>query len=141
MIRYYELLSRTAIREVQGIQEGEVHPMEAKKRLAFELVERFHGYEAAVRAAADFSRRFQRHELPEEIPTLTWQGGEQEVWICRLLSAAGLAKSNSEARRLIQQGGVRLDGVQVENPDLPVPAQGEKILQIGRRRWVKVIFS
>jgi tyrosyl-tRNA synthetase len=141
MVRYYELLSRVTVREVRGIQEGEVHPMEAKKRLAFELVERFHSSEAAVRAAEDFSRRFQRHELPEEVPMLTWQGGEAEVWISRLLSVAGLVKSNSEARRLIQQGGVRLDGVPVENPDLQVPSQGEKILQVGRRRWVKVVFS
>lgn len=140
MIRYYELLSRATVQEIQSIQEGAVHPMEAKKRLAFELVERFHGREAALRAAEDFSRRFQRHELPEEIPAFTWQGGEQEVWICRLLSMAGLARSNSEARRLIQQGGVRLDGVSVENPDLRVSCRGGKILQIGRRRWVKVIF-
>ncbi len=140
MLRYYELLSHVASPEMEKIREGQVHPMEAKKRLAFELVERFHGREAAQRAAEDFVRRFQRHEQPESIPTLTWQGGEPEVWICQLLSTAGLVRSRSEARRLIQQRGVRLDGVVVEDPDLRVPSQGEKILQVGRRRWARVVF-
>jgi tyrosyl-tRNA synthetase len=141
MIRYYELLSRAAIREVQSIQEGEVHPMEAKKRLAFELVERFHGHEAAVRAAADFSRRFQHREPPETMQTVIWPE-MRPMGICNLLSSTGATQSNSEARRLIEQGGVRLDGELVTTPLLQIdvpPKGGEKILQIGRRRWVKVI--
>ena len=143
MIRYYELLSRVAVREIQSIQEGGVHPMEAKKRLAFELVERFHGYEAAVRAAEDFFRRFQRREPPETMRTFIWQETGPEVGICHLLSSTGATQTNSEARRLIQQGGVRLDGELVTSPFLrfEVPTGGgEKILQVGRRRWVKVIF-
>lgn len=142
MIRYYELLSHVAMREIQGIQEGKVHPMEAKKRLAFELVERFHGHEAAVRATEDFARRFQRREPPETMQTFTWQEREPLVGICHLLSSTGATQSNSEARRLIQQGGVRLDGELVTSPffQINVPTGGEKVLQVGRRRWVKIIF-
>ncbi|TMA59167.1 MAG: hypothetical protein E6J80_04030, partial [Deltaproteobacteria bacterium] len=73
--------------------------------------------------------------------TFAWSGQEPAVWICHLLRVAGLVKSTSEARRLIQQGGVRVNGAPVEDPNLQIAAQGEKVLQIGRRRVVKVIFD
>ena len=115
--------------------------MEAKQQLAAELVSRFHGSTAAETAAADFAQRFQRRELPTEIETFAWTGKEATVWICHMLREAGLAKSTSEARRLILQGGVRLDGEKLEDSDLQVPAQGEKIVQVGRRRVMRIIFG
>jgi tyrosyl-tRNA synthetase len=115
--------------------------MDAKQQLAAELVARFHGSEAANKAAADFVQRFQRRELPSEIETFSWTGKEAAVWICHLLREAGLAKSTSEARRLILQGGVRLDGEKLEDSDLQVLTQGEKVIQVGRRRVMRVIFG
>ncbi|MBI3302007.1 MAG: tyrosine--tRNA ligase [Deltaproteobacteria bacterium] len=141
MLKYYELLSAVDAARVQAIQAGEVHPMEAKQQLAAELITRFHGADAATQAAADFAQRFQRRELPSEMETFTWPGREPAVWICHLLRTAGLVKSTSEARRLIQQGGVRVDGARVEDADLQITAQGEKVVQIGRRRVIKVIFG
>jgi tyrosyl-tRNA synthetase len=141
MYKYYELLSTVEVARLRAIQAGEIHPMEAKKQLAVELVSRFHGAAAAAKAAADFAQRFQHRELPDEIETITLTGSEPAIWICHLLRAAGLTKSTSEARRLIHQGGVRLDGQRVEDPELQVASQGEKILQIGRRRVVKVLFT
>jgi tyrosyl-tRNA synthetase len=140
MARYYELLSTVSLDRVQEIQQGAVHPMEAKKQLAAELVSRFHGKSAGKQAASEFSRQFQQRELPSEIETYAWIGQEPTVWICQLLRTAGLTKSTSEARRLVLQGGVRIDGERVEDADLQVVVKGEAVLQVGRRRVVKVTF-
>jgi len=141
MIKYYELLSAVDNAHVEAIKRGDIHPMEAKQQLAVELVTRFHDATAAETAAADFAQRFQRRELPIEIETFTWTGNESPVWICHVLREVGLAKSTSEARRLITQGGVRLDGERLDNADLQIPTQGEKIIQVGRRRVMRVMFG
>lgn len=141
MVKYYELLSAVDSARVEAIKRGEVHPMEAKQQLAAELVTRFYDSAAAQLAEADFAQRFQRRELPTEIETFSWAGKESVVWICHLLREAGLAKSTSEARRLILQGGVRLDGEKLEDSDLQIPAQGEKVVQVGRRRVMRVLFG
>lgn len=141
MVKYYELLSAMDSTHVEAIKHGDVHPMDAKQQLAAELVARFHGSENANKAAADFVQRFQRRELPSELETFTWTGAEPTIWICHVMREAGVAKSTSEARRLIAQGGVRLDGEKIEDVDLQVSTQGEKILQVGRRRIIKVIFA
>ncbi|HXG19596.1 MAG TPA: tyrosine--tRNA ligase [Methylomirabilota bacterium] len=141
MLKYYELLSAVDSARVEAIKRGEVHPMDAKQQLAAELVARFHGQAEAEKAAADFAQRFQRRELPAEIDTFSWAGQEKSVWICHLVKETGLARSTSEARRLIMQGGVRLDGEKIEDADWQVPAEGEKILQVGRRRIIKVTFG
>jgi len=140
MVKYYELLSTVDHAHVEAIRRGDIHPMEAKQNLAAELVTRFHGAEAADTAIADFTQRFQRRELPSEIETFSWVGNDSPVWICHVLREAGLVKSTSEARRLITQGGVRRDGEKLEDADLQIPAQGETVLQVGRRRVVKVVF-
>jgi tyrosyl-tRNA synthetase len=141
MVKYYELLSSVDNAHVEAVKRGEIHPMEAKQQLAAELVTRFHSSAAAEQAAADFAQRFQRRELPSAIETFAWTGKDSPVWICHILREAGLAKSTSEARRLILQGGVRLNGEKLEDSDLQVPAHGEKVLQVGRRRVVRVIFD
>ena len=141
MLRYYELLSALDAAQVQAIMAGSIHPMEAKKQLATELVTRFHDAAAAAGAAADFALRFQRRELPSEIETFVWPAPEAQVWICHLLRTTGLVKSASEARRLIQQGGVRVDSERVVDSDLKIQAQGETVVQVGKRRVLKIIFG
>ncbi len=141
MNKYYELLSTRDSAQLQAIQQGEVHPMDAKKQLATELITRFHDAVAAESAAADFAQRFQRRELPSDMQEFAWAGHESEVWICHLLREAGLTKSTSEARRMVQQGAVRVDTERIENADLKIRAQGEKVVQVGRRRIMRVIFS
>jgi tyrosyl-tRNA synthetase len=141
MRKYYELLSTVDLAQLQAIREEQVHPLDAKKQLATELVTRFHGEAAAVSAAEDFAQRFQRRELPSELDTFAWSGQEKKVWICQLMRAVGFSKSTSEARRLVQQGGVRLDGVVVADQDFHVSAQGETVLQVGRRRVMKIVFG
>jgi tyrosyl-tRNA synthetase len=141
MNKYYELLSTRDSAQLQAIQQGGVHPMDAKKQLATELITRFHDAAAAESAAANFAQRFQRRELPSDMQEFAWAEHEPEVWICHLLREAGLTKSTSEARRMVQQGAVRVDTERIENADLKIQAQGEKVVQVGRRRIVKVVFS
>lgn len=141
MLGYYELLSTVDADYVRNVADGRVHPMQAKKKLAAELVARFHDAAAAEQAADAFSRRFQQGQQPDEMPTHAWAADDANVWVCRLLKTSGLAKSTSEARRLIRQGGVRLDGERVTDPELHVPAAGEAVVQVGKRRILKVVFT
>ena len=119
---------------------GGAHPMESKKALAREMVARFHGSVLAEQAAADFVLQFKQKEVPDDIPQvrLTYSA---PVWICRLLTDAGLTASNGEAKRLIQQGGVKLAGEKVDNPDQEVLPQGELVMQAGKRKFARILFG
>lgn len=143
MVRYYRLLSGASVEAVDDIAAGRTHPMEAKKALALEIVARYHGDAAAERAALDFASQFQRGGLPEEVPEveLRLKGGGS-IWICQLLEECGLVKSRGEARRLISQGGVRLDDQKVTDVDLQVPTLvGHPLLvRVGKRRLARVSF-
>ena len=136
MLRYIELLSRRDPRP-----DPRKEPMAAKKALAEEIVARFHGDEAGHGAAEEFAQRFQRRELPTEVPEVAVHADGERVWICRLLTDAGLVKSNSEARRLVVQGGVRLDGQPVKDPQLEVACSGSALVEIGKRRIARVRFE
>jgi tyrosyl-tRNA synthetase len=136
MMRYIEVLSRES-----GRPDPRREPMAAKKALAAEIVARFHGAEASRHAAAEFEQRFQRRELPSDIPQVAWQCDGESVWICRLLAEIGFAKSNSEARRLVTQGGVRLDGRPVSDPQLEVPCAESVLIEVGKRRIARVEFA
>ncbi|MFQ5479381.1 MAG: tyrosine--tRNA ligase [Candidatus Binatia bacterium] len=141
MLRYYELLSEVGSEKLETIKSGKVHPMDAKKELAWELVERYHRADEADKAAADFVQRFQKGLLPEEIPEYRYSNGSDKVWICRLLKEAGLTASSSEARRLVTQGAVKLDGARVNDAGLELVASGQALLQVGKRRIIKVLFD
>src|SRR5439155_1398464 len=108
-MRYYDLLSRAGADRREGVRQGRVHPMEAKKALAAELVERFHGRAAAESAAEFFEERFQKRTAhrPKPVRLAT---EATEVWICQLMKDVGFAPSTSEARRLVAQGAVKVDG-------------------------------
>jgi len=133
MARYDEYL-----RLVPGDARGSLHPLEAKKALARELVARFHGEEAAADAQLFFERRHQQRrpvdpELHEVAP-----GPDGTIWICKLLRQVGFARSASEGRRLVTQGAVRLDGTVVRDVDRQVHLDKECLVQVGRRRLALV---
>jgi len=146
MVRYYELLSDVDLATLARVQHGVNgeadgwHPMDAKRALAREMVARYHGLDAAHKAEHDFLQQFRQKEVPEDIPVLQLTG-DGPVWICRLLGEAGLVESNGEARRLIQQGGVKLNGEKLTDADLEVEAVGELLLQAGKRRFARIIFQ
>ncbi|MGB9887275.1 MAG: tyrosine--tRNA ligase [Moorellales bacterium] len=148
ILRYFELVTPISLEELEtirrGLAGGSLHPRDAKMRLAREIVKLYHGEEAAERAEAEFRRVFQQRELPQEMPEVKispqdTDGGK--IWLPRLMVLAGVAPSTSEARRLILQGGVRLNDQKVEDVNLEVRLVSELILQVGRRRFVRVLFS
>ena len=141
MLDYYTLVTRFSPDEVaaveRGLADGSLHPMEAKRQLAREIVSIFHNDEAAAGAEAHFKKVFQKGELPSEMPT--HRPSAPELNVVDLLVVTDLAKSKSEARRLIQQGGVKLDGQKVGSIELMVSVQDGIILQVGKRRFVRLI--
>jgi tyrosyl-tRNA synthetase len=140
MLRYFELLSDRSLSEVDDIREGRIHPMEAKKQLAAEMVGRFHNSGEAAAAREGFERRFQRREVPSDVPLRAWDGTERAVPISRLLHESGLAASKGEARRLVEQGAVRIDGVKITDPAGEIPATGSPLIEVGKRRILRVQF-
>ncbi|MDH4320888.1 MAG: tyrosine--tRNA ligase [Desulfobulbaceae bacterium] len=144
MFRYFELLSDLSAEEIQGLRDGidsgRLHPKAVKQQLARELTARFHDREAAVRAEEHFERVFSQHEMPEDMPEIELPAGEEGVWLPKLLADAGLVASNGEARRMIKQNAVALDGEKVSDDSFVVPAAGEVLIKVGKRRFCKVRF-
>nr|WP_219930622.1 tyrosine--tRNA ligase [Sulfoacidibacillus thermotolerans] len=143
MVKYFDLLSGLPTEEIlqieQALRTGELHPRDAKMRLAYLLTARFQGAQAADEAQSEFVRVFQKHTLPDEIPTFSITN--VDVSLVALLVSAKLAPSNSEARRLIQGGGVRIDGVQVLDPQFIVTPHADMVVQVGKRKFIRLIFS
>jgi tyrosyl-tRNA synthetase len=141
MRNYFDLLSNFEPAHIADIEQriatGSLHPMEAKMMLARDLVAIYHDAEAAARAEAHFKQVFQKRELPEEIPTHKLAAGPQNI--VDLLVELGLAPSKSQARRLVAQGGVHLDGNLVESIEETVRPDKEAILQVGKRRFVRLV--
>lgn len=141
MFRYYDLLSDRSLSDVRDIRDGSVHPMESKKQLAGEMVARFHGDEAAVGARSAFELRFQRKEVPEDVPTLDLAAGSGITALSQLLHESGMASSKGEARRLVEQGAVRIDGKKVVDPASKVPNVGSLLVEVGKRRIMRIRFG
>jgi tyrosyl-tRNA synthetase len=145
MLRYYELLS-TADPGVltegkQRMAEGAVNPRDVKMGLAREIVARFYDATVAEEAEREFQRVFQAGGLPDEIiePYVRLSGAEREpIWIVELLVQTGMAPSNSEARRLIQQGAIRVNGERVSDANARLTASESHLLQVGRRRFARI---
>jgi len=130
-------------RVAAGLADGTRDPWREKRRLAREVVDLYHGPGAGTRSEARFDAVHRERETPEdvaeiEIPAAALRGGR--IWLPRLLSEAGLASSNAEARRLIGQGGVRIDGRVVADPDAEMDRAdlAGRVLQVGRRRFVRL---
>ena len=145
MLRYYELLSDLTLAELEqlkaGLKDGSVHPMEAKKQLAREMVGRYHGIEAAHVADENFIKRFRNNETPDDMPEFVIAPEGEKVLLCRVMTEAGLTKSNGEGRRGIQGGGVKVNGEKVSDENLEIACSGEYVIQVGKRRFAKVRFQ
>jgi tyrosyl-tRNA synthetase len=145
MFRYYELLSDLSAAEIeilsQNMQEGRIHPKEVKKKLARELTSRFYGEEESARAEGSFEQVFKHHGLPENIPELILQKADGEIWLPKLIVEAGLTGSTSEARRLIKQQAVTLDGEKVLDTGFSVQPEQDVLVKVGKRRFAKIRFQ
>jgi len=145
MWRYIELLSLRPARELdakkQAVEQGG-NPRDVKFELAREIVERFHGVEAARLAAEGFNARFRDHEMPADIPEVTVRPADGATMaITQVLKQAQLAASASEAARLIQQGGIKVDGGKVSDKALTLAAGRTYLIQVGRRRFARVTIA
>lgn len=136
MERYADLLSHRDAASHSAVRSGTVHPMEAKKALAHEIVARFHGPEQADEAARFFAARFQDRAANDPVP-IRVVSDAPDLWICQLLKQIGFAPSTSEARRLVSQGAVRVDGKPV-GLDFRFQAGRHRLLGVGRRRLAAV---
>ena len=148
METYFELTTDVPMDEVsqllEGVAEGRLHPKTIKQRLAREVVSIYHHQSAAKSAQAEFDRIHRDRQLPTDIPTISVDDSELtegRIWVGRLLTIAGLAKSSSEARRLVKQGGVRLDGEKINDPTLLIGLKNNQIVQVGKRRFIKIDLS
>ncbi|HUM13414.1 MAG TPA: tyrosine--tRNA ligase [Myxococcaceae bacterium] len=142
MWRYAELLSSRPLEVIRSerdrVVRGELHPKEVKVAFAREMVDRFHGPEAAARAADDFERRFSRREVdPEKFPEVVVGTGGAPVPLVRAMLDAQLVASTSEGRRLITQGAVRVDGKRVTDPKAELP-RGTYLVQVGKLRAARL---
>lgn len=147
MIQYFELLTDVQMSEIKeieaGLASGKLHPMEVKKRLAREIVTIYHGAEAAAAAQAEFERVFSERELPSEIEPINVPASilkDGKIWMPRLIVLAGFAPSNSEARRLIQQGAVTLDGKRIDDPNAEISIQTGQVLRVGKLRFGRIVI-
>lgn len=156
---YFELITDVSDEELKEFRlqmdTQSVNPMLLKKRLAQEIVTQFHGIEAASRARDHFARVFQKEELPEEIEgypvsalrsatTIRTKVAENGIISCQcgdLVVMTGLAESRSEAKRLIKQGAIKVDGSKIADGDAFIEATAGRIIQRGSRRFVKLVDS
>jgi len=141
MWRYYELLSDKDLAEIQTlrsqVEKGSLHPMEIKKQLAKELVSRFHGSAAAQFALDYFESRYQKRSLPEGIRKQFF--APESVWICELIADhLQFAKSRGEARRLVTQGAVKVDGKVITDINFQFQGRRHQIIEVGKNRIAQV---
>ena len=141
MWRYLELLSfqpMNTLRQWKTEVEAGKNPRDVKVALAQEIVARFHSQAAAEQALADFEARFKQNAIPDNLPESLIPCGSSGLGIAQLLKQAGLTPSTSEALRMIEQGGVKIDGAKVSDRSLVLPAGTSAVFQVGKRKFARV---
>ncbi|RDY71218.1 tyrosine--tRNA ligase [Halobacillus trueperi] len=144
LMKYFELVSPLSKEEVQEVKrkldEGTLHPRDAKMKLAASFVEMLHGKEAARQSREQFINVFQKKAMPDEIPEVMWKG-EEELLIVDLVKELGLLPSKSEGRRMIKNGGVRIDQEKVTDVNQTVQVTDGVVVQVGKRKFVRLRSS
>lgn len=141
MWRYFELLSFRPLSEIEGykqsIADGQ-NPRDIKFLLAEELIARFHDQGAATAAREEFIARFQKGAMPDDMPEVTLDAGDDGLKIANVLKDAGLVGSTSDAMRMIKQGAVKIDGEKVEDRNLLINKGMEGVFQVGKRKFARI---
>jgi len=144
MWRYITLLSFESLGTIerwrQDVSEGR-NPKEIKVTFAREIVARFHSAAAAQQAQADFEARFKQHEIPADIPEHVVEANGQPLLLTQVLKRVGLTSSTSEAMRMIEQGGVRVDSQKVADKALTLAPGRSVVLQVGKRKFARVTIA
>ena len=141
MPRYFELLTDRSVEEISRLIGADSNPRESKELLARDVVARFHGAEAATREAEEFRRVFTERQSPTNVPTVDLPRSELRdgaMWVVRLLVAIEFATTNSEARTLVRQKAVEIDGTRVSDEKANVPVRDDVLVRVGRHRFVRL---
>ena len=141
MWRWFELLSFISDKELKNLQkeaDSGKNPRDIKFILAEELVDRFHKEGDGKKCKEAFLKRFQKGQMPDDIPTFSLKLDTKSIPLVNLLKKADMTSSTSEAMRLIKQGGVKIDSVKVENPKLEIQKGTEAVYQVGKRKFLKI---
>ena len=148
MIRYFELVTDVSLDEIDKIkvdlESNGVHPRDVKKRLAREIVKLYHRQSAAIMAEEEFEKVFKDKLYPEEIKKIILKKDdlkEGKIWLIKLIILSGIVDSKSEARRLIEQGGVRINGEKISDSHLDLTVEEGMILKIGRLNFIKLFIK
>jgi tyrosyl-tRNA synthetase len=144
MRKYFELATDLSINEINQLLDVHTHPRAAKVALAKAIVRRYYDSKDAEVAAAEFDRIFKEHELPDKIPDVEISRSELtegKIWIAKLVVLCGFAATNSEARRLVQQGGVSLNNEPVNDPTLNIEIKPDMVLKVGKRRFARIVMK
>ncbi len=140
-LRYWELLTDISplrlAKMKRDLKSGRLHPKEAKKNLAIRIVEMYHSQRAAKESAKEFEEVFKEKKVPRKVQRVKIT--KKKVWIVKLLTISGMVKSSSEARRLIQQGAVTLDGERIIDPEKELAIREGTILKVGKRRFARIV--
>jgi tyrosyl-tRNA synthetase len=146
--RYFELVTDISLEELEeiktGLNTGELHPMKAKKKLGREIVAKYYDKKTAKKAEKEFEKVFKDGGLPDDIPEVEItpeELDEGEMWIVKLVAASGLVDSNSQARRMIKQGAVRINDERYEKINIDIEVEDEMIVQVGKRKFAKIILT
>jgi len=138
---YYRLLLEAPTERIEKLKTG--HPMEAKKHLASSLVGQFHSMKAAKHELEQFEQVFSKNKLPDDMPSFTWHdllGDASAAPLFEVMAQSGLFESKGAIRRLVQQGGVKIDGEKQSDPNREItPPNGEQIFQAGKRIFFKMV--
>lgn len=138
---WYELISFRSLDEIKKLRDAVndgMNPRDVKFMLGEEIAARFHNADAARLAREHFIAQFQKGQIPDDMPEVSVEVGEKGMMIANIIKQAGLTESTSEANRMIQQGGVRIDGEKILDKNLQLNANATFILQVGKRKFAKV---
>lgn len=144
MRKYFELTTDLSLDEINKLLDVHTHPRTAKVALAKAIVRRYYGDKEADSAAEEFDRIFKDRELPDEIPEIQIPAEELtdgKIWIVKLITLCGFASTNSEARRLVIQGGVTINNESINDPALNIEIKSDMILKVGKRRFARVVLK
>ena len=148
MVKYYRLASTVPVDQIDAIEKGlaadEIHPNRCKRDLAQNIVAAYYDEEAAKEAEAAFDRQFKQHEIPEDIPEFAADltpNEEGTVYLAKLIADSGLTKSTGDARRMIDQGGVKINGEAVAAKAYNVAPESLSgaVIQVGKRKFVRLV--
>ena len=148
MVKYYRLASTVPVDQIDAIEKGlaadEIHPNRCKRDLAQNIVAAYYDEEAAKEAEAAFDRQFKQHEVPEDIPEYAADltpNEEGTVYLAKLIADSGLTKSTGDARRMIDQGGVKINGEAVAAKAYNVAPESLSgaVIQVGKRKFVRLV--